>query len=405
MSVSESSRNTFRMMLFLRFLIVGATFPAISLWAVEQWDNKELVGYLMGVIALASLLGQQMWGYLADMVWPRRRILLMNIAAAMVLLAINSQLTSVSLFLLTWFCIAFFMTPINPMMNAIIMGSEHGRGQYSGIRAWGTVGFVFACFGSGLFADRYGTNWVAYPLALIGGTLTWLWFWKVHTPHVPPKRHVPFIQVQRFFLSRRHFVWFILALFLNRFAHGPMMLFQMFRAKDLAPVGWENRAATSLFVVGSIAEVLVFFFGDRLLRRFGELRLLAWATGIAVVRFALVPLLSLPWLISLNVLHAATFGLFYLASVSWMHRHTPEPIKTSAQTLHTMIFFGLSPLLGNPLFGRLYERFGDTHQIAIFWGGSLVILASMILLIGAMRAEPVGPPEKLPIPGETPAGQ
>jgi PPP family 3-phenylpropionic acid transporter len=403
---SQTSLVDFRIWFFLRFTLIGATFPMVGLWVEHQWGDKTKVGLLMGGIGLMQLLSQQMWGYLGDMVFPRRRILLFNMGVAVPLVFLTGFTGSWPVFWAVWIVIAFFMTPVNPMMNAIVMGSVHGQRRYSEIRGWGTIGFVVACLTAGTLSVVFGTPWVTFPIALIGGGVAWLWLWRIHTPHVPPEIRAPFAQVQRFFFSQPHFLWFLIALFINRVAHAPMAYFQAFRAKELAPEGWGDFFGNSLYIVGAVPEIIVLFFGDRLLARFGELRCLMWTTGIAVIRFALVPVVGLPGLIGLQCLHGFTFGLYYIAGVSWMNRHTPDEIKTSAQTIYTMTFFGMAALIGNPVFGKLMDVFGADHQRELFWLGSLVIGLSLMALAGAIRSEPEGPPpRRLPLPGETPYNQ
>ncbi len=387
-------------------MIIGSTFPMLSLWIDECWGDKAKIGQLFGTIALVSILSQQMWGYLGDMVWSRRRILLFNLPLAMAGLVAAAVTRHWPLFLGLWVVIAFFMNPVNPFLNAIVMGSREGRGRYPQIRAWGTIGFLIACLSSGWLADRFSTAWVAFPLAVGAGFCTWLWLWRVDTPHRPPQRRVSFAQVQRYFLSQPHFLWFLAALIINRAAHGPAVIFQAFLAKGMGGEGETHLAAVSLYVIGALAELPVLFFGGALLARFGELRCLMWSTGIGVLRFILTPLMGLSGLMAIQIFHGFTFGLFYLAGVSWIDRHTPGEIKTSAQTIFTMVFFGLASLIGTPLGGWLYERFGQEHATGLFWGAAAVIALSLMAFVGVVRSEPEGPPaDVLPLPGETPAGQ
>lgn len=405
-SASTTSLPVLRTWYVLRYMVVGATYPMVAMWVEEAWGEKGKVGLMMGAIGLVQLSSQQLWGYLGDMVWSRRSILMVNMGVAMPLLLLSGLTTDWAVFLLVWVGVTFFMTPVNPFMDAIVMSSVRGRGRYGEIRAWGTIGFVLACLLVGYLARVCGTTWVCFPTGFAAGTAAWLWLWRIHAPHIPPKDRPPFHRVQHFFLARSHFVWFLLALLINRMADSPMVLFQVFLAKNLAPAGWGDLVGTALFVVAATAEVVALLHSDRLLARFGELRCLVWATGAGLIRFVLTPIVGLPGLFALQLLHALSFGLYFVAGVSWMDRHAPREFKTSAQTLYTMVFFGLAPLVGNPLFGWLWDRLGEEHLREIFWGGSLILALSLVALSGAIRSEPPrAPAETLPLPGETPAGQ
>jgi len=156
-------------------------------------------------------------------------------------------------------------------------------------------------------------------------------------------------------------------------------------ALHLAALGHAGAFIGLALGLGTLGEVLLMWRSGGLFARFAPAVLLAWAVGIAVMRWTLIAVLDAPWAILLvQPLHAFTFGLFYIASVTWVREHAGEEVPTAAQGL-----FAAAGALGATL--------GTAGSGAIFAsnGGRGVFLAAAVvaafafagaLLLGAREA-------------------
>jgi PPP family 3-phenylpropionic acid transporter len=86
-------------------------------------------------------------------------------------------------------------------------------------------------------------------------------------------------------------------------------------------------------------------------------------------------------LLLIQLTHAFTFGVFYLAAVEQADAFAPEGLRATAQGLFASVAFGLSGLLGNALSGVLYQPLGmarlyaaaavvATAGTALYWAGT-----------------------------------
>lgn len=382
--MSPTPRPLFRLVYFWRFTLIGSTYPLMALYVKEVFGTQTAVGLMYAAISLMSLLTMQMWGYAGDMLVAKRTILLVNVACAISALFVSGFVAWFPLFLMLQLVMAFFAVPFDPILNASVMNSRHGRAHFSEIRSWGTLGFLLALAVASTLADWHGTPWVAFPVNFAGGVVFWLTLWLIRTPHRPPAVRTPFLHVQRFFLLQPHFAWFFATVLLNRMAHEPAVIYQAFVAPDLATEGWHYRAAGSLYFIGAFAELPVFFFGDRIVRRIGEVHCLMISVVLAAIRFALIPTVGLWGLMGLQTLHAASFGLFYIAGITWVNRRTPDSLRASGQTTY-MMAGQIAALCGLPLVGWIHDVVGHENLAWIFWGLAALMASTLFGFIRVAR--------------------
>jgi PPP family 3-phenylpropionic acid transporter len=82
----------------------------------------------------------------------------------------------------------------------------------------------------------------------------------------------------------------------------------------------------------------------------------------------------------LQVLHAATYGTFHMASILYMDVWVPPDLKTIGQAVNNALTYGLGLMIGFFFSGYLYQAAGPTPM---YWTSGLVALGGA-LVFGAM---------------------
>jgi predicted MFS family arabinose efflux permease len=100
-------------------------------------------------------------------------------------------------------------------------------------------------------------------------------------------------------------------------------------------------------------------------------------------------------LLAIQLTHAFTFGVLYLAAVQQVEGMAPEGLRATAQGVFASVTFGFGGLVGNTLGGLLYEPLGMT---ALYIASALVSGWGVLLYAVATRREkrihsPFGRPE------------
>jgi PPP family 3-phenylpropionic acid transporter len=84
--------------------------------------------------------------------------------------------------------------------------------------------------------------------------------------------------------------------------------------------------------------------------------------------------------LTLQALHAASFGLFWASSMAWLGEAVPPGLRATGQALFTALTFGLGNLLGFSACGRLYDASGGA-QTAFLAAAALELVPLTMALV------------------------
>ena len=191
------------------------------------------------------------------------------------------------------------------------------RLDYGRIRLWGSATFIAGIFGGGwLLTDRSPDVIVPAVFAgLVLVFLTTLWLREQNAP-TREARHGGL----RNLLTDRVFLLFVLAVSAVQASHAVLNGFSIIHWRAAGLSG----TAISLLWAGSVlAEIVLFAVSGAAIRHLGPFGLLAIGAGAGPVRrIILAETIALPGLVVVQILHAATFGATYLATMHFIAAHT-----------------------------------------------------------------------------------
>jgi PPP family 3-phenylpropionic acid transporter len=148
--------------------------------------------------------------------------------------------------------------------------------------------------------------------------------------------------------------------------------------------------------VGTLPEILVFFFGHRLIQRIQPYRLFMLAVVAIGVRLVLLAGAGNPILIlGLQLLNGLAFPAMWLAGVAYADAAAPVGLSATAQGLFGAMVFGFGAAVGGLLGGPLLESLGGRGLYLVFGVVVLVIVAAAAWLHGRTPAEPTTAPDAL----------
>ncbi len=327
-----------------------------------------------GVAAIAPFL----WTAYADATRRGDRILLVNtwLAALAALFLPNlGRLLPLSLAILAF---AAFRSPLIPLANSMAFRALGGRPEgFAAIRLWGTIGYILSAVAAGVAMDRAGlrpgTHGGALAMAACG-LIGWMGRRRDRVTLAAAT-----LSDIREVLRDRRFQLLLAATALARVSFGP---YQTFFTIHLEALGLSRAFAGTAWALAAGSELGVMLIWRRL-------------AGMAAVRTWLVAALAahaLRWSLSMGaerpaallliqLTHALTFGVFYLASVQSVDALVPDGLRATAQGLFASLAFGVGSLLGSILAGLGFPRLGMRGlyaaaaavaglATAIYWGGT-----------------------------------
>ena len=139
-----------------------------------------------------------------------------------------------------------------------------------------------------------------------------------------------------------------------------------FYAVHTASLGFSDTVPGLTWGLAVIAEIVLFFWGARLVERVAPSQLIVVVLVLTAVRWALTAAArSEAVVVALQTGHAITFSAFHLASVLLLSRLVPAESRTGGQALYGGIAYGLGGTTGLALAGALVDRIGTSRVFAL----------------------------------------
>jgi len=265
------------------------------------------------------------------------------------------------------------------MAFRVLAGSSQ---RFAAIRLWGTIGYILTAVGVGVVVDGIGLRTGMYGIALASmacGVVGWIGRGRAEISLLP----VTFRDLVEL-LQHRGLLLLLAATSLARLSFGPYTTFFTIHLESL---GLSGTFAGAAWALAAASELVVMVLWARMRAMASTRTWLTLALSAHSLRWLLSILAREPALLLLiQLTHAFTFGVFYLAAVECVDALAPEGLQATAQGLFSSVTFGLSGLLGNALSGFLYEPLGmawlysaaacvAAAGTALYWVGTRRLLA------------------------------
>ncbi len=341
---------------FFYFASLGALVPYWGLYLRSLGFGLVEIGELVAIIMATKIIAPNIWGWIADHSGRGMRIVriagllsLLSFALVFVVQGYWAMALVMSLF-------SFFWNAALPQFEANTLNHlATDTHRYSGIRLWGSIGFILTVTALGLMFESQGSTRVL-PWVLLG-LFAAIWGTSLLVPEkvAPHPRHEnpPLTAV----LRQPVVISVLLVCFLIQASHGP---YYTFYSLYLSNHGYSETLIGQLWALGVVAEIGVFLRMRHWLPRFGARQLLLWATALTALRWVMIALGvdSLGTLLVAQVLHAASFGLYHAVSIHLFHRLFRGRLQGRGQALYSSLSFGAGGALGSFAAGYLWQDIG-----------------------------------------------
>ena len=362
---------------FAFFAHAGAFVAYFPLYLAGLGLSAAEIALALAMPQVARIVAPALWGWLAD-AWGARhagarraivRFSTFAILAGFLALTHEERAGPIAL---TLFAMSMLSAGASPLVEAITFSVLEGRtGQYGPIRLWGSVGFILAVFGSGLWLDRAGAAGLLAALIAFTGVAC-LVSLALPAGAAPPAaragEHLGAV------LRKPAVLALFGSCFLMTAAHGTM---NVFLSIYLEQAGYSKTAIGALWTIGVVAEIGLFLFLPQVMRRFSIRALLLASFACAMLRFPALGwgIGSIGLLVAAQLLHAATFGAFHAACVAAVHRLFPGALASRGQALYSSIAYGLGGACGSLVAGWSWTVLGASGSF---------LLSAMFAAAGAL---------------------
>ncbi|WP_457665579.1 MFS transporter [Thiolapillus sp.] len=356
---------------FFYFAALGTLMPYWGLYLQSLGFDAFAIGSLMSILMATKIVAPNVWGWLGDHLG--HRMVIVRLASLLSLLAFLAMpgVTGFMQIALIMTLYSFFWNASLPQFEAVTfnyLGSHVER--YSRLRLWGSVGFIVTVVLVGRLVDSRGTGVVLTALFTVFTGIFLSSLLVKDKPGLPQQEEQPSIWRV---LKTPRVIAFFAAVFLMQMSHGPYYAFYSIYLQDY---GYSKSSIGVLWSIGVLAEVLLFMFMHRIMRRYTAAMILLVSLVLASLRWLLIgwfpDVLSL--LVLSQVLHAASFGSFHAAAIHLVHGYFRGRHQGRGQALYSSLSFGAGGAVGTFSSGILWEQWGAPFAYT---------MASAVALLGA----------------------
>ncbi|MGX9462553.1 MFS transporter [Shewanella sp. A14] len=367
---------------FFFFSILGIMVPYLGVFFDGRGFNAQEIGFLLAILMATRIVAPNVWAAVADRTGMRSELIKFgSFAAALTYTSFffdgSFVYLAISLAIYT-----FFWNAILAQLEVITLETLGDKAErYGSIRSWGSVGYIILVMSGGLAIDHWGPEVLPYM-----GMILFLGLFICSLP-LPANRSVVVKKSERPKLTfDKSLVWFMLSAMLLQMSVGP---FYGFFVLYLKQVGYSETTAGMLMALGVFAEIIIFSYSSRLIRRYGIGFLLVTSILLTAIRWLLlafgVEYVSL--LIISQLLHAFTFGLVHAASIHFIHRHFDVSHRSTGQALYASVSFGVGGAFGTWISGIIWGDGSDTMWVWIFAATCAFLSMIAVMLIPNINGE------------------
>ena len=335
------------------FAILGVFLPYWSLYLQSLGLRPADIGALTAISLATKVVAPNLWGWLADHTGRSMRIVRLACLAALVFFAgvypAGNSFAGLAL-VITLF--SFFWNAALPQFESTTLNhlGIHVH-RYSGIRLWGSVGFIVSALLAGVLVQRWGIGGL---LLLLFGAL---WLNSLTVPEQPQRDTRPQQQPLSGVIRQPAVIALLLVCFLNQFSHGPYYAFFSIYLQEL---GYSRPLIGALWGLGVVTEIGIFLLMPRLLPALGARVLLLTAMALTSLRWWLLGRYAgqLGLLLFSQTLHAFSFGVYHATAIHLIHQFFSGRHQGRGQALYSSSSFGAGGALGSLAAGYLWSSWG-----------------------------------------------
>jgi PPP family 3-phenylpropionic acid transporter len=368
---------------FLLFAGIASVGPFLVLYYQGLGFSGTQIGLLTGITPLITFFGAPLWTGLADASRRHRPMMSLAMSVGVITLFVFPLLHAFVPVLLIAALLSFFTAPVTPFADSATMfmlGDE--KEMYARIRLGGTIGFGLAAPVAGVLVQDYGLPsafWVSAILFFLGFIVSQKLVYGQLTADGPAKGRV------RTLLANPRWLLFLIVALAGGAASAVSNNFFFPYMKEL---GAKESTMGLALTVGTLGEIPVLFFGNRLIRRFKSYGLLMLSMVVTGLRLLLFAACETPDLVLfIQLLNGLTFSTMWVAGVSYADENAPAGMSATAQGLFSAMVLGFGAAVGGFIGGPLLESMGGRGLYLVF---GIAVLAVVVIVALIYRRLPAG---------------
>ena len=371
------------------FLGMGVQLPFLPLWLKDKGLSDTEIAAIVAAMILIRIVAAPLGAFIADRNGSRRGVMIWSAAFCVLGYAAMARMQGFVPILLTGVAAQAFFSPIVPLAeNMAVEGSLRHRLDYGRPRLWGSLSFIGGSLAAGAALGAVPVSGVIVMIVAGQALLALICLTLPPEPAAAPPRdnagRLRIADALRLF-ALPSFVLFVAAASLGQASHGLLYTFGSVHWHDL---GYGEPVIGLLWGISVATEIVLFFFSDRAVKRFGPANLVILGTAGGLLRWLVMAGDPPLWLlIPSQALHGLSFSAVHLGTMHYIQRAVPQGLRNTAQGVFTATSGGL--VMGAAMLASapLYDAFAGLAYLAM----AALSAAALGFALKVRRVSPTAP--------------
>ena len=364
---------------FFYYFFVGLFTPYWGLYLQDLKFNAVEIGALLSLFHFSRIIAPNFWGWLADHTGQRAKWI--RLSSFLGVLGFFGVFWADTFYLMffTMMAMSIFTSSTLPLAESLTLShlsTSKENNSYSRIRLWGSVGFITAAFLLGYLIDIFSIKTLVWGLLLAQLTIFILTF------YIPEKKEQIIYPVKRSILDvikNREVIAMLLGSGLMVSSHG---LLYNFYSIFLIENNYSSFVIGALWSTGVIFEIFIFILMPKILKKINLKKILLISLALAVLRFFLIGnfVNNIYIIIFAQILHAATFGSFHVASIQIIEYFFNKDHHARGQSIYNSLTYGVGGAVGGLGGGLMISAYGA--NLTFMLSALLPLLGFIVIYFG-----------------------
>ena len=353
--MQSTTRFQLSSMMFLNFFIWGMWFVTLGTYLIKgdigATDSQSGLAY--GTQCLGAIIAPFIIGLIADKYFAAQKILaVLHLVGAGLLYFISQNSEFSSFYVLLLIYMILYM-PTLALTNSIALHQiSDAEKQFSGIRLWGTIGWIAAGQIVGYMAWEANPGSLDITFQVAAATSLILGVYSFFLPNTPPSksgqnvsiREVLGLDALKILANKNYLIFFIASILICI----PLAFYYGLANLYLNEAGMIGSAQKMSF--GQMSEAIFLFLMPLFFRKFGIKQMLLIGMIAWVVRYLCFSYGNIDanlWMLYVGIiLHGICYDFFFVTGNIYTDQEAGPKIRSSAQGLITLATYGIGMYIG-----------------------------------------------------------
>lgn len=357
-------------------------------------DTKD-IAMIYTCVAIFNTFFYPSLGYLADSIFPVKRILLALMSAAMLFGAVllilgGALLPSVILAVL----LVVFSQGINNMLDSLtnLAAATHQGITYSVARGMGSFTSSFAAVAIGEAMKAWG-NWMLFVFSIVFLLITivvLIPFYNIpcknRTVAGTGRTRVSMVGAMKILSKNKKYMTILAGMLLVGIGTSAIFTYMSILIQDYGGNASHQGWAIFCLTIGIYPFMILY---PTIVKKMNINNVLLVGLSVTVLRILSMAMVRSVWgVVLVQLLEAVAFGLFNPSYMAYITRITPTYLLSSALTLSASVQSSFSGIVCN-LFARWYLSFASIQSLYVIYSGVAVVGLFLVFLSTRMPGLPV----------------